>query len=154
MTAWELAEEGIEHVIIADNAAGYFMKKGKIDLVIVGADRIAMNGDVANKIGTYEKAVLAKENGIPFYVAATIDTIDINIKIGDDVPIEERAEEELKYFEGYNEGRIERVAIADIRSKAYNPVFDVTPAGFITGIITEYGVIKPFRESLEDVLSK
>lgn len=135
LTAWELAQEGIEHYIIADNAAGYFMKKGEIDLAIVGADRIAANGDFANKIGTYEKAVLAKENGIPFYVAAPGSTFDFSLKTGDSIPIEERGEEEV-------------LSIGDRRlapelSHSRNPAFDVTPSRYVTAFITEYGLFEP-----------
>ncbi len=144
LTAWELAQEKISHAIIADNAAGFFMKQGKIGMVIVGADRIAMNGDVANKIGTYEKAVLAKENNVPFYVAAPLSTFDANSKTGDDIPIEERSEEEVLYISGIDENKkIRKVRIAPEESKAQNPAFDVTPAKYITGIITEKGIIKP-----------
>ncbi len=135
LTAWELLNEEIEHKIIADNAAGYFMQKGEIDLCIVGADRITANGDVANKIGTYEKAVLAKENNIPFYVAAPVSTIDFSIKSGNEIPIEERNEDEVL--------SINNIRIAPIDSHALNPAFDVTPAKYITGIITEIGIFKP-----------
>ncbi len=135
LTAWELLNEEIEHKIIADNAAGYFMQKGEIDLCIVGADRITANGDVANKIGTYEKAVLAKENNIPFYVAAPISTIDFSIKSGNEIPIEERNEDEVL--------SVNNIRIAPIGSHALNPAFDVTPAKYITGIITEIGIFKP-----------
>lgn len=135
LTAWEMVQEGIEHAIIADNAAGFFMRKGEIDLVIVGADRIAANGDVANKIGTYEKAVVAHENGIPFYVAAPISTFDFSLKNGDEIPIEERREEEVLFCRDCR--------IAPQESKARNPAFDVTPAKYITGIITEMGIFKP-----------
>jgi len=149
LTAWELAQEKISHSIIADNAAGFFMKKGKVDFVIVGADRIAMNGDVANKIGTYEKAVLAKENNVPFYVAAPLSTFDINSKTGEDIPIEERSEDELLYIYGIDENKtIKKIRIAPEESSAKNPAFDVTPARYITGIITEKGVIKPAREEI------
>lgn len=135
LTAWEMVQEGIEHAIIADNAAGYFMRKGEIDMVIVGADRITSNGDVANKIGTYEKAVVAKENGIPFYVAAPISTFDFSLENGDQIPIEERREEEVLFCR--------ECRIAPQESHARNPAFDVTPAKYITGIITEKGVFKP-----------
>ncbi len=135
LTAWEMVQEGIEHAIIADNAAGYFMRKGEVDMVIVGADRITRNGDVANKIGTYEKAVVAKENGIPFYVAAPISTFDFSLESGDDIPIEERREEEVLFCR--------ECRIAPEESRARNPAFDVTPAKYITGIITELGVFKP-----------
>ncbi|MEM5872042.1 MAG: S-methyl-5-thioribose-1-phosphate isomerase [Candidatus Aenigmatarchaeota archaeon] len=135
LTAWELLNEGIEHAIIADNAAGYYMKKGMIDIVIVGADRIARNGDFANKIGTYEKAVLAKENGIPFYVAAPSSTFDISCKNGDEIVIEERDENEIHYIDGKR--------ITPRFSKAKNPAFDVTPAKYVSGFITPKGIIKP-----------
>jgi len=135
LTSWELLNEGIEHAIISDNAAGYFMKKGEVDLAIVGADRIASNGDVANKIGTYEKAVLARENGIPFYVAAPISTLDMTIKSGDDIVIEERTEDEVLYLGNF------RLGPKGVHAR--NPAFDVTPARYITGIITDKGIFKP-----------
>ncbi len=135
LTGWELYNEDIEHAIIADNAAGYFMRQGEIDMVIVGADRVAANGDVANKIGTYEKAVLAHENKIPFYVAAPISTFDFSIKNGNEIPIEERREEEVLVIRG--------TRIACESARARNPAFDVTPAKYITGIITENGIFKP-----------
>ena len=153
LTAWELAQEKISHSIIADNAAGFFMKKKEVDIIIVGADRIAMNGDVANKIGTYEKAVLAKENNVPFYVAAPLSTFDINSKNGEDIPIEERSEDELLYIHGIDENKIMRkIRIAPEESPAKNPAFDVTPARYITGIITEKGIIKPTKEEIEKFL--
>ncbi len=131
LTSWELEQEGIEHAVIADNAAGYFMEKGEVDLVIVGADRITSNYDVANKIGTYEKAVVAKENDIPFYVAAPLSTFDKSIKSGRDIEIEERGEEEITKIFSWKP------------KKVRNPAFDVTPAKYITGIITEEGIINP-----------
>jgi len=131
LTSWELKQEGIKHAVIADNAAGYFMKEGEVDMVIVGADRIASNHDVANKIGTYEKAVLAKENGIPFYVAAPISTFDESISDGKKIKIEERDAEEVTKIFDY------------IPPEIRNPAFDITPAEYITGIITEKGIIKP-----------
>ncbi|MCD6448117.1 MAG: S-methyl-5-thioribose-1-phosphate isomerase [Thermoplasmata archaeon] len=131
LTSWELEQEGIEHAVIADNAAGYFMEKGEVDLVIVGADRITSNYDVANKIGTYEKAVVAKENDIPFYVAAPLSTLDKSIKSGKDIEIEERGEEEVTKIFSWKP------------KKVRNPAFDVTPAKYITGIITEEGIINP-----------
>lgn len=144
LTAWELAQEDINHSIIVDNAAGYLMRKGEIDLVIVGADRIARNGDVVNKIGTYEKAVLAKENSIPFYVAAPESTFDFHCRNGDGVEIEERAEEEVLYMWGLDSGnRLDRVGIAPKKSRARNPAFDITPAEYVSKIITEEGVYKP-----------
>ncbi|MHB1439599.1 MAG: S-methyl-5-thioribose-1-phosphate isomerase [Cuniculiplasma sp.] len=134
LTAWELGQEGIEHVIIADNAAGYFMKKGDVNLAIVGADRICANGDFANKIGTYEKAVLAKENGIPFYVAAPGTTFDFSLKSGEQIPIEERDEDEVLV--------VNNKKIGPETSRARNPAFDVTPNKYVTGYITEYGIFR------------
>ena len=145
LTAWELSQEGIKHAIIVDNAAGYYMKKGEIDVVIVGSDRtIGRTGDVANKIGTYEKAVLAKENGIPFYVAIPMSTIDWNLESGDEIPIEERDYDEVLYAWGIDDhGDRKKVRIANRDSRAKNPAFDVTPAEYITGIITPKGIFKP-----------
>ena len=141
LTAWELSQEKVPHAIIADNAAGYYMKKGEIDIVIVGADRIAANGDVANKIGTYEKAVLAKENNIPFYVAAPTTTFDLSIENGDKIPIEERNPDEVLFISG--------VRIAPKESTAKNPAFDVTSAKYISGIITEKGIVKADKEEIK-----
>ncbi len=144
LTAWELIQEDISHSIIVDNAAGYLMRKGEIDLVIVGADRITSNGDVINKIGTYEKAVLAKENNIPFYVAAPKSTFDYNSKTGDETEIEERSEDEVLYMWGIDsDNRLNNVRIAPKESKARNPAFDVTPAKYISKIITEEGIYNP-----------
>jgi len=143
LTSWELLQEEIDHSIIVDNAAGHFMQKGEIDLVIVGADRIAKNGDVANKIGTYEKAVLAKENGIPFYVAAPESTFDRSCATGKDIAIEERGEDEVLSMFGIDEnGNPVSIQISPENSKARNPAFDVTPAEYITGTITENGIVK------------
>ncbi len=144
LTAWELAGEGIDFRIIPDNAAGYFMRRGEVDLVIVGADRIAANGDVANKIGTYEKAVLARENGVPFYVAAPTSTIDFDCLDGDAIPIEERGEEEVLTASGQGEdGALRTVRVSIPAARARNPAFDVTPAGLVSGIITEEGIVPP-----------
>ncbi|HHX63304.1 MAG TPA: S-methyl-5-thioribose-1-phosphate isomerase [Chloroflexi bacterium] len=144
LTAWELHNEGVEHAIIADNAAGYFMRRGEIDLAIVGADRIAANGDVANKIGTYEKALCAAAHDIPFYVAAPTSTIDPDCPTGDDTPIEERDEDEVLYAVGRNdEGEICRVRLAHDAAHARNPAFDITPARYVRAIITQYGVHSP-----------
>ncbi|MCL4333546.1 MAG: S-methyl-5-thioribose-1-phosphate isomerase [Candidatus Thermoplasmatota archaeon] len=134
LTAWELVQEGIRHKVIADNAAGFLMERGEVDLAIVGADRITENGDFANKIGTYEKAVLAKENGVSFYVAAPLSTFDFDIKNGRGIPIEVRGEDEVKEVKG--------VQISPKESMAYNPAFDVTPNRYVTGYITEYGIFK------------
>ncbi|PWH18431.1 MAG: S-methyl-5-thioribose-1-phosphate isomerase [Ardenticatenia bacterium] len=144
LTAWELANEGIPHTIIADNAAGFFMQRREVDLCIVGSDRIAANGDIANKIGTYEKAVVAHELGIPFYVAAPTSTIDPACPSGEHIPIEERSPDEVLYAEGLlDDGQMGRVRIAPSGSTARNPAFDVTPARYITAIITERGIFKP-----------
>jgi len=138
LTSWELKQEGIKHAVIADNAAGYFMKNGEIEMAIVGADRITKNGDFANKIGTYEKAVLAKENDIPFYVAAPVSTFDKTIEDGSKIIIEERSRSELVEINGK--------AIMPGWTIVKNPAFDVTPAKYVTGYITEEGVIKkPFE---------
>jgi methylthioribose-1-phosphate isomerase len=142
LTAWELMRDGIETVLITDNMAGSIMRSGEIDLVVVGADRIAANGDTANKIGTYPVAVLAKENGIPFYVAAPLSTIDFDCPDGTGIPIEERDPKEVTEFFGT------RIAPPD--TEALNIAFDVTPASYVKAIITDRGVAKPpFEESLE-----
>jgi S-methyl-5-thioribose-1-phosphate isomerase len=144
LTAWELANEGIEHAIIADNASGFLMQRGEIDLAIVGSDRIAANGDVANKIGTYEKAVVAHELGIPFYVAAPTSTIDPRCPDGMGIPIEERSPDEVLYAHGLlDSGQLGRVRLAPRQSTACNPAFDVTPARYVTAIITERGIFEP-----------
>lgn len=141
LTAWELVKEGIPATLISDTAAGMLMRQGRIDLVLVGADRIALNGDTANKIGTYSIAVLAKENNIPFYVVAPTTTIDINIRNGDQIVIEERSPEEVTHIDG--------IRIAPEGIGVYNPAFDVTPSKYITAIITEKGIVKgPFEGKL------
>ncbi|HUV61523.1 MAG TPA: S-methyl-5-thioribose-1-phosphate isomerase [Thermoplasmata archaeon] len=134
LTAWEMVNEGIDHAVIADNAAGYYLRS-EVDLVIVGADRVAMNGDFANKIGTYEKAVLAKENEVPFYVAAPVNTFDPSLRSGDGIVIEQRSPDEVLNVNG--------VRIAPAESDALNPAFDVTPAKYVSGFITEKGVLAP-----------
>jgi len=144
LTSWEFLQEGVPHKIITDNAGGFYMQRGEVDLCIVGADRIAANGDVANKIGTYQKAVLAHENGIPFYVAAPSSTIDLKCASGKNIPIEERDEDEVHYISGKTaKGKLASIRISPSQAKAGNPAFDVTPAKYITGIITEQGIIKP-----------
>lgn len=135
LTVWELARDGIPAVLITDNMAGWLMRKGEVSLAIVGADRIARNGDTANKIGTYSVAVLAKENGVPFYVAAPMSTIDTELEDGSGIPIEERNPEEVREVGG----RLITVPGVEVR----NPAFDVTPARYITGIITEHGLFRP-----------
>ena len=134
LTAWELNQEGIDHAIIPDGASAYYMAQG-VDMIITGADRIAENGDFANKIGTFDKAIVAKHFGIPFYVAAPISTFDFSTKTGKDIVIEQRAEEEVTM--------VKDIRIAPIGSRALNPAFDVTPAELVTGFITEKGILKP-----------
>ncbi|GAG50197.1 unnamed protein product, partial [marine sediment metagenome] len=147
VTAWELMREGIDTTLITDNMAASLMAKGKIDKVIVGADRIARNGDTANKIGTYNAAVLSHYHKIPFYVAAPLSTIDTCIKSGRSIPIEERSPEEVRKIGG--------VYIAPKNVRVYNPAFDVTPAVFITAIITEKGILrKPFGRSIAAVIAR
>jgi methylthioribose-1-phosphate isomerase len=145
LTAWELAQQRVSHQIIADNAAGHLMQRGKIDLVIVGSDRtLGRTGEVANKIGTYTKAVLAQRHRIPFYVAIPLSTIDWNLKSGFDIPIEERSESEvLGAWGDAPNGKRTYVRVANGGSPAFNPGFDVTPAELITGIITPAGIFKP-----------
>ena len=141
LTAWELMKDGIPVTIITDNMAGHFLKSGRIGCVIVGADRIAANGDVANKIGTYSLAVLARENQVPFYVAAPISTIDLSLASGDEIPIEERPAEEVTHVFG--------VRVAPEGAAVRNPAFDVTPHRYVTAIITQRGVARPpYAESL------
>jgi S-methyl-5-thioribose-1-phosphate isomerase len=145
LTAWEFAQQGISHEVIADNAAGWLMARGEIDLVIVGSDRtLGRTGEVANKIGTYTKAVLAHRHGIPFYVAIPLSTIDWKIRSGRDIPIEERnASEVLGAWGTDGRGRREYVRVANPTSSARNPGFDVTPPELITGIITPKGIFRP-----------
>jgi len=153
LTAWELCNENIPNTIIPDNAGAMLMMNGKVDLMIVGADRIAANGDTANKIGTLEKAIIAKEFGIPFYIAAPIATIDLSCASGTEIPIEERSEDEVLYSYGTigNDPTIVKSRTSAPQAKAFNPGFDVTPARYITGIITEKGIIKPNIESIQSL---
>jgi methylthioribose-1-phosphate isomerase len=146
LTAWELQRDGIETTLITDNMAGHFLKSGRIGCVVVGADRIAANGDVANKVGTYGVAVLAKENGVPFYVAAPISTLDLTLTTGDQIPIEERASREVTEVHG--------TPIAPEGIRVANPAFDVTPNRYVSAIITERGVARaPYEESLRKLSS-
>ena len=145
LTAWELQQDGIPTTLITDNMAGHFLKSGRIGCVVVGADRIAGNGDVANKIGTYSVAVLAKENGIPFYVAAPSSTFDLTLDSGDQIPIEQRSSDEVTHVFG--------VHVAPENIGVENPAFDVTPARYVTAIICEKGVARaPYKESLRAIL--
>lgn len=143
LTTFELVQDGIDTTLITDGMSGHFMSKGMIDVAIVGADRIAANGDTANKIGTYNVAIVAKEHNVPFYIAAPLSTIDISIKTGAEIPIEERDHEEVTHING------ERVCAEGV--KIINPGFDVTPAKYIAGIITEKGILlPPFEKSIEE----
>jgi methylthioribose-1-phosphate isomerase len=147
LTAWELQQDSIPVTVITDNMAGYLMQKGQIDCIVVGADRIAANGDVANKIGTYSVAVLAKENGVPFFVAAPISTLDLSLPDGSGIPIEERDPDEVRKIMG--------VSITPAGAKVANPAFDVTPNRYVHAIITERGIARPpFQESLRDLASR
>jgi S-methyl-5-thioribose-1-phosphate isomerase len=155
LTAWELHNDNIPHVIIPDNASATLMAQGKIDIVIVGADRIAANGDVANKIGTLEKAILAKEFDVPFYVAAPLSTFDMDCKTGKDIPIEMRSPEEVLYQTGIDSnGNKVRVLVSSPGSDALNFAFDVTPHKYITGIITEKGIIKPHYRTIRRIMNE
>jgi methylthioribose-1-phosphate isomerase len=146
LTAWELSRDGIPTTLIADTMAGHFMRQGEIDCVIVGADRIAANGDVANKIGTYQVAILAHEHGLPFYVAAPFSTVDLSAEDGNAIPIEERAPGEVRGFAG--------VQTAPESVLIRNPAFDVTPARYVSAIITERGVVRPpFGPGLHALIS-
>jgi methylthioribose-1-phosphate isomerase len=146
LTVWELEQDSIPATLITDNMAGHFLKSGRIGCVVVGADRIAANGDVANKIGTYGVAVLAHENGVPFYVAAPVSTLDLRLLSGDEIPIEQRAADEVTHVFG--------VPIAPEGARVENPAFDVTPSRYVTAIITERGVARPpYGESLRSIVA-
>ncbi len=147
LTAWELQQRGISYDLIADNAAGHFMRTGEVDLVLVGSDRTAANGDVANKIGTYKVAVVAKENGVPFYPVVPTSTIDLNLAHGDLIPIEERSPDEVLC--------VGPQSIAPEGATARNPAFDVTPHRYVTGIVTEVGIVyPPFVKNLREAVSR
>ncbi|MFW6097638.1 MAG: S-methyl-5-thioribose-1-phosphate isomerase [Chloroflexota bacterium] len=147
LSAWELQQRGISFDVIADNAAGHFMRTGQVDIVLVGSDRTAANGDVANKIGTYKLAVVAKENGVPFYPVVPTSTIDLNLAEGDLIPIEERSPDEVLCVAGAH--------IAPDGATARNPAFDVTPHRYVTGIVTEAGVVyPPFVKNLRAAVEK
>ena len=145
LTAWELTNHGVPATLIADNAGGHLMQMDKVDLVLVGADRVSARGDVCNKIGTYLKALSAKDNQVPFYAAVPTPTIDWTItNPAKQIPIEERKQEELLYVTGLdNDGKIKRVSIGEKNLEASNPAFDITPFDLITGIITERGIVSP-----------
>jgi methylthioribose-1-phosphate isomerase len=144
LTVWELQQDGIATTLITDNMAGHFLKSGRIGCVVVGADRIAANGDVANKVGTYPLAVLAKENGVPFFVAAPISTLDLTLESGDGIPIEQRPAAEVTHVFGN--------LVAPLGTMVQNPAFDVTPARYVSAIITEKGVARaPYKPSLRNL---
>ena len=146
LTTWELKQLGIPHTLIADGASGYLMSKGKIQLCLVGCDRVASNGDTANKIGTYNLALVAKAHNVPFYVVGPTSTVDLNLETGDMVPIEERPSTEITTIEGKS--------IAPEGTRTENPAFDITPAAYITGIITENGIAyPPYKSSLREMCS-
>ncbi|MBI1340439.1 S-methyl-5-thioribose-1-phosphate isomerase [bacterium] len=152
LTAWELKSHGVPHTLIVDNAGGHLMQQGQVDMVIVGSDRTAANGDVCNKIGTYLKALAAHDNDIPFYAALPSSTIDWTLASGATIPIEDRSEDEVAWMSGRTaDGRIERVRIAPEGVRAANPAFDVTPARLVTGIITERGVRPATRDGLREL---
>ncbi|MBW1960706.1 MAG: S-methyl-5-thioribose-1-phosphate isomerase [Deltaproteobacteria bacterium] len=143
LTAWELAKHGVKHTVITDNAGGHLMQHGMVDMVIVGTDRTTCTGDVANKIGTYLKALAAKDNGVPFYVALPSSTFDWNLRDGiAEIPIEERDPDEVRFVHGLSEGSLRRVLVPPEQSAAANYAFDVTPARLVTGFITERGICR------------
>jgi methylthioribose-1-phosphate isomerase len=149
LTAWELGQHQVPHTIIPDNVGGHLMQHGQVDMVIVGSDRTTYTGDVANKIGTYLKALSAKDNRVPFYVALPSSSFDWKMEDGiKEIPIEERGAEEVKYMEGLCDGEIKKILLTPEHSHATNYAFDVTPARLITGIITERGICKPNKESI------
>jgi methylthioribose-1-phosphate isomerase len=155
LTAFELGSHGVDHTILADNAGGHYMQAGEVDMVIVGTDRVTANGDVANKIGTYLKALAAKDNNVPFYVALPSSTIDWTLESGRDIPIEERSEDEVLKMAGrLPDGSVTMVEIAAPGSGAANPGFDVTPARLVTGFITERGTCAATPEGLRSLFPK
>ena len=155
LTSYELNEEQIPNTIIADNTGGILMQRGEVDMCIVGTDRTLSTGDVCNKIGTYLKALAAHDNNVPFYVALPSSTIDWDIKNAKDIPIEKRNPEELSYVEGVDENNeIRKILIYPNKSKAMNLAFDVTPAKYVTGLITERGIAKASSEELKKLFKK
>lgn len=152
LTVWELRQNGVRNTLVADNTGGHLMQKGLVDIVLVGCDRVTADGDVANKIGTYLKALAAKDNGIPFYVATPSTTIDWSIKEGlINIPIENRDASEIKYVEGWYKDSLKTVLITDREAEVFNPGFDVTPADYITGLITERGICQANRGSIKSL---
>jgi len=152
LTSYELNEEGVPNTIIADNTGGILMQRGQVDMCIVGTDRTLSNGDVCNKIGTYLKALAAKDNKVPFYVALPSSTIDWSIKDSKDIPIEERDPAELSFVEGLDKNnKLQKVLIYPQKSKSLNLAFDVTPARYVTGLITEKGVCEASEKGLKEL---
>ena len=155
LTAWELAQAGVPHTLVADNAGGHLMQHGRVDLAIVGCDRVTARGDVCNKIGTYLKALAAFDNGVPFYVAMPTSTLDLGLSDGlAEVPIEERAEREVTHLLGRTAaGEVVEVAIAPEGTRAANPAFDVTPARLVTGLVTERGIVRADEAALRGLMA-
>jgi S-methyl-5-thioribose-1-phosphate isomerase len=155
LTAWELAQEGIAHALLADNAVGHYLQRGEVDLVLTGADRIAANGDVVNKVGTYLRALAAREHGVPFYVAAPLTTIDRAMPTGDAIPIEERDADEVLSVEGVDaSGASVAVRVAPAGTPARNPAFDLTPHALVTGIITEVGIVPATADGIAEAFAR
>jgi methylthioribose-1-phosphate isomerase len=153
LTAWELADRGVPHTVISDNAGGLLMREGRVDAVVVGCDRVAMNGDVANKIGTYLKALAAHDNQVPFYVACPRSTIDQRAPDGAAIPIEARSPREVTHLSGRDaQGRIVEVQIVPDGSAALNPAFDITPARLVSALLTEHGVCEASPAGLLDLM--
>jgi methylthioribose-1-phosphate isomerase len=154
LTAWELGRAGVPHRVIADNAGGHLMQRGEVDVAIVGCDRVAANGDVCNKIGTYLKALAAHDNGVPFYVAMPLSTLDLALASGEQVPIEERSGREVTHVSGADErGRVLEVRLTPEGSAAANPAFDVTPARLVSALITPRGAVAPAEAALRGLVS-
>ena len=155
LTCWELGNHGVPHTLITDNAGGYLMQQGQVDMVIVGSDRTTHTGDVANKVGTYLKALAARDNNIPFYVALPSSTIDWQTEDGvKEIPIEQRDPDEVKYVEGWCDDEVKKVRICPETSPAANYAFDVTPARLVTGLITERGICKPNKDEILRLFSE
>jgi methylthioribose-1-phosphate isomerase len=149
LTAWELGEHGVPHTVIADNTGGHLMQRGAVDLVLVGTDRTTYTGDVANKIGTYLKALAAKDNGVPFYVALPSSSFDWKMRDGlAEIPIEERSPEEVQHSDGWADGQLREVRVTPEGSPAANYGFDITPRRLISGLITERGICQPNEQSI------
>ena len=151
LTAWELANHGVPHTVVVDNAGGHLMQQGLVDLCLVGTDRTTATGDVCNKIGTYLKALAAEDNGVPFYVCLPSPTIDWSVREGGAIPIEERDGREVAEVTGVADGQVVRARVVSPGSAVANPAFDVTPARLVTGLITERGVIPASEQGLRSL---